>query len=212
MKIKTPFYRFALLRHAQTHWNAAKRIQGHLNSDLTDQGEKQVHLYVKKIKSLGFTAILSSDLGRALQTAKIINTYLNLPLVKDARLREQDWGRWAGKTLAAIKKEEKELLTRQIAAGWEFLPPEGETRRMVFERSCKALTRWAVTSEHVRTLVISHEGTIKCILYGLLNRKFLPSESPLMIPNHLHWVAYNGQNLLVEKVNERNMNVDGDKK
>lgn len=206
MKPNTPHCRFALLRHAQTHWNAAKRIQGHRNSALTDFGRRQARRCAQKIRSFEFTAILASDLGRTLQTAAIINEYLNLPLAKDVRLREQDWGRWSGRTMASIQKKEGLLLAQQVAAGWDFRPPQGEDRRRVFERSRQALTAWAATSGQTTTLVVTHEGVVKCLLYGLSGRKFLPDEPPLIAANHLHWLTCRGGDLLIEQVNACDMN------
>jgi broad specificity phosphatase PhoE len=208
MKPKPFPYRFALLRHAQTHWNVAKRIQGQKDSSLTENGRKQALVFAKKIQSLDFSAILCSDLGRALQTAKIINFNLNLPLIKENRLREQDWGGWSGKTLASVRKEDEEYLTRQVAAGWDFCPPQGENRREVFQRGCAALKSWSLTSKYNRTLVITHEGVIKCLIYGLSGRKFLPHEPSLIKSNHLHWVTCNGSNLAIEKINAQNMGQD----
>ena len=208
MNTKTAPSRFALLRHAQTYWNKAKRIQGHLDSNLTDDGRRQAQVYAQKIGSYGFTAILASDLGRTLQTANIINSYLNLPLSTDRRLREQDWGRWSGRTIKTIQKEEGDLLAQQVAAGWDFHPPGGEVRRQVFERGSQALISWAARSRHKNTLIITHEGMVKCLIYGLSGRKFLPSEPPLIQSNHLHWVVCHGRDLSIEQINACHLDED----
>jgi probable phosphoglycerate mutase len=198
-------YRFALLRHAQTHWNAEKRIQGQKDSYLTENGKKQALIFAEKIQFLGFNAIFCSDLGRTLQTAKIINANLKLPLACDKRLREQDWGGWSGKTLASIWKEEEEKIAQQVDAGWDFCPPQGESRWNVFQRGCQALKSWSIASKYDRTLVVTHEGVIKCLIYGLSGRKFLPHEPSLIKSYHLHWVTCDGSNLFIEKINAQNM-------
>lgn len=201
MNQRHDYCRFALLRHAQTHWNVAKRIQGRQNSDLTDYGRRQAANFAARIQSFGFTAVLCSDLGRARHTAKIINARLKLPLFQDQGLREQDWGRWEGKTLRAIQQEEGEYLARQVASGWNFRPPGGEDRRTVFERGRRVLETWAAQSGHAATLVITHGGMLKCLIYGLAGRRFLPSEPAVILPEHLHWVAWNGGGLQIEKLN-----------
>lgn len=206
MNPRKEFHRFAVLRHAQTHWNVAKRIQGRQNSDLTEYGRKQAADYAGIIEPLGVSAILHSDLGRARETAEIINARLNLPLFEDKGLREQDWGLWEGKTLPAIRKEEGEHLELQVAKGWDFRPPQGESRRVVFERGCNALKTWASRCTHTNTLIISHAGMIKCLIYGLAGRRFLPSERPIMKPDYLHWIAWDGEKLLLEKINACKMN------
>ncbi len=210
MTMAHPVSRFAVLRHARTEWNTEKRIQGQLDSPLTAHGRSQARFFAERILSLGVTAILCSDLGRTLQTATIINDRLNLPLHPEKRLREQDWGRWSGKTLAAIEAEEGAALDRQVAAGWKFCAPGGEDRRSVYRRGCRALESWAVGSRHRRTLVVTHEGMLKCLIYGLSGRKFLPPEPPLIRSDHLHWLVYADGALQIENLNALDLTPEGD--
>jgi len=62
-----------LLRHGETQWNQQGRFQGQLNSDLTKEGERQALLAAKRLgRRFKFDAVVSSDLGRAAQTADIV--------------------------------------------------------------------------------------------------------------------------------------------
>lgn len=62
-----------LLRHGETVWNHQGRYQGQLNSDLTKEGERQAELAGKRLgRRFKFDAVVSSDLGRAAQTADIV--------------------------------------------------------------------------------------------------------------------------------------------
>ena len=82
--------RFALIRHAQTVWNREKKIQGHSDSPLTADGEKQASSWGRILSRFSWDRILASDAGRARATAEIINAFLKVPLTIDSRLKEQD--------------------------------------------------------------------------------------------------------------------------
>ena len=126
--------RFGVIRHAETKWNREGRIQGQADSALTPKGRQDAARWGGILQTQAWHRILASDLGRALETAAVINLRLQVPVETDSRLREQDWGRWTTKTLAQIKVEERQELDRQIDAGWEFCPPEGETRLKLWQR------------------------------------------------------------------------------
>ncbi len=193
--------RFGLVRHGETVFNRQKRIQGHNDSPLTPNGETQVAQWARQLEAFGWDRMLVSDIGRALQTATILNTHLNLPLVQDARLREQDWGRWSGLTVSQIKQRQPELLAAQQEAGWDFCPPGGEPRRDVLQRSQQALADAAVRWPGESLLVVTHEGVIKCLVYHLLGRKFLPAEPAVIKPGHLHRLVHTPDGLGLEALN-----------
>jgi probable phosphoglycerate mutase len=70
--------RFALMRHAQTVWNREKKIQGHSDSPLTADGEKQASGWGQILSQFAWDRILASDAGRAQATAEIINAILKV--------------------------------------------------------------------------------------------------------------------------------------
>ena len=96
--------RFALLRHGKTEWNQKKRIQGQEDSPLTAEGRTEAGQWGLKLKDVLWNRVLTSDLGRAMETATLINQVLKVPLFQDSRLREQDWGKWTGKTRASARR------------------------------------------------------------------------------------------------------------
>jgi broad specificity phosphatase PhoE len=179
---------FGLIRHARTFWNLEKRIQGQQDSPLTDAGLRLADAWAKRLETRRWDCLLTSDLGRAEQTAKIINRRLNVPIESDPRLREQNWGQWTGKTLGDIKRQYRDVLDRQISLGWKFRPPEGEDRISVRRRGLRVLMDAAQKRPGQIHLVVSHEGLIKCLIYHLLNRGFLASEPAVLRPYHLHWL------------------------
>ena len=193
--------RFGLIRHAQTIWNREKKIQGHKDTPLTADGERQASKWGQILLRYSWDRILASDADRALATGERINAFLKIPIEIDSRLREQDWGQWVGKTVPQIQAQAAELLAEQTKAGWDFCPPGGEDRKSVLARSQgalqEAINRWP--GENI--LVVTHEGVIKSLLYYLSGRKFLPAEPPLLKSYHLHVLAQDRDGLRLEAVN-----------
>lgn len=193
--------RFGVMRHVKTEWNQEKRIQGHRNSPLTPEGRQQAKEWGVLLRNFSWNRIIASDMDRAFETAAIVNAFLQVPIIRDSRLQEQDWGEWTGKTLSMVKKELPGLLEQQEMAGWGFRPPGGEDRHTVWARSRKALKEAAEKWPGEQILVITHEGVIKCLIYGLMDREFLPKETSILSPWSLHRIEYENQRLQVEKIN-----------
>jgi probable phosphoglycerate mutase len=193
--------RFGLVRHAQTVWNREKRIQGQSDTPLTSNGQSQALRWGRMLKQFSWNRILASDIGRAMETAKIINQALNLSLQTDARLREQDWGQWTGKTISQLNAGTPRELDAQVRAGWDFCPPEGEDRRSVLERGCFALQAAAEKWPGDDILVVTHEGVVKSLIYHLCGRKYLPGEPAIIKPYRLHWLVFDRNRLRLEELN-----------
>ena len=189
------------MRHAQTVWNREKKIQGLCDSPLTAGGERQASAWGPMLDRYPWDRILTSDIGRALTTAGRIGEFLDIPIEADSRLGEQDWGRWTGKTITQLKVEHPLELAEQVNAGWEFRPPGGEDRRSVLARGRAALqdafTRWP--GENI--LVVIHEGVIKCLVYYLSGRQFLPTEPPILKPYRLHRLICDKDGIRLEELN-----------
>ena len=193
--------RFGLIRHAQTVWNQDKMIQGQKDSFLTTAGREQSCTWGQRLAALTFDRILSSDLGRTVATAELINQVLRLPMKKTSRLREQDWGDWTGRRIRDIENEIPEELRIMEQAGWRFCPPGGENRRDVWLRSRDALEDASRRWPGETILTVTHEGVIKCLLYGLAERKFLPQEPAMIKPYHLHWLVVGEKGAEIEQMN-----------
>ena len=117
-----PQTRFALLRHAETEWNHHKRIQGQNNSPLTLEGENQARQWGQLLKAYRWNRIIASDAGRALETTALVNAFLKVPVIRDSRLREQDWGRWTGSAVTQLKKEVPGFWRKWRLQGGGFAP------------------------------------------------------------------------------------------
>ena len=181
--------RFGLIRHAETVWNRERRIQGHQDSPLTPEGKRMADAWGRLLGAFHWDRILSSDSGRAVATAVCINAHLGLPIDTHPRLRELDWGRWTTKTVAQLREEEGELLAEQERAGWDFQPPEGESRRSQLERSRQVLLEAAGRWPGHSILVVTHEGIIKSLAHFLAGSEPQTAASAGVQPYRLHWMS-----------------------
>jgi len=193
--------RFGLIRHARTEWNLEKRIQGQQDTPITPGGEKQAVIWGKFLESFGWNRILSSDTGRALKTAELINASLRIPVHPEPRLREMDWGLWTGKTVARLRQDPPRLLAEQEANGWGFCPPGGGDLETVWQRSRQALLEAAEKWPGSQILVITHEGVIKSLIYRFNSHQLLRNEPHRLHAGHLHLLVHDRQELHLEKIN-----------
>ncbi|WP_231391795.1 histidine phosphatase family protein [Arthrobacter sp. 35W] len=126
--------RVVLWRHGRTSWNAAGRFQGQTDIPLDEVGRAQAHKAARLLSGLHPSRIVSSDLGRARDTARYLGRLTGLPVSIDPRLRETDGGDWEGMAFADIKAaypEDTALWERDdtsVRAGG------GETRQEVAHR------------------------------------------------------------------------------
>lgn len=115
------------LRHGETHWNAQKRIQGQLESQLTDKGVRQAHVQARLIRPVlrQGPACFVSPLGRAQETARI--ALGDTRYQTDPRLAEAHAGRWQGLLRADVIADARNGFDLDINALELFLAaPEGE--------------------------------------------------------------------------------------
>lgn len=201
MTDQSPVTRLGLLRHSLTDWNLEGRIQGQRDNALSSAGQRQAAQWGELLRAYPWDRIIASDARRAQETATVINASLHLPIHRDPRLREQDWGDWTGKTLDQLRQEAPLVLAEQENAGWDFCPPGGENRHQVCLRSLAAMVEAVENWPGERILVVTHEGVIRCLVYGLYGRRFLPGEPAILRRRSLHWLIHDREGLRVERLN-----------
>src|SRR5476649_1879895 len=91
------------IRHGETEWNSQGRFQGHLDSVLNPEGLAQAEALGEYMVRESFDLLLSSDLGRALQTASAIAMRTGHDIVVEPRLRERRMGIFQGLTPAEVQ-------------------------------------------------------------------------------------------------------------
>jgi broad specificity phosphatase PhoE len=142
-----------LVRHGQSEWNALGRWQGQADPPLSDVGRRQAFTAAARVGSVD--VIVSSDLQRALHTARIISEQIGVgPVVVEPLFRERDAGEWSG-------------LTRdEIDAGWpgyldEHKRPAGyEPDESLLGRTHDALANVERDYAGAEVLVVAHGGLV----------------------------------------------------
>lgn len=159
-----------LIRHGETEWNAAGRIQGQTNSDLTGLGRRQAEAVAELLHDPGPlgvwpsrpSVLYSSDLDRTRQTTAPIAERLGLTPRFDPELREMAFGELEGLTRTELDAREPGLLERLFGPGLdpELRPPGGESRADLLVRARRVLDRIARDHPGETVAVVSHGGVI----------------------------------------------------
>jgi len=103
-----------VMRHGTTVWNEKGITQGRSNNRLSSNGIEMVEQVAKEFKNVNFDVIFCSPLMRTVQTAKIMNKYHNVKLVKDERLIEVDQGVFSRRSKATLTSEEIEIKRKRL--------------------------------------------------------------------------------------------------
>lgn len=156
-------------RHGRTAWNAERRIQGQRDPGLDATGQQQVRAAARQLAGLTPTALLSSDLRRARQTADALARSCGLKVQVDPRLREVDMNAWQGHTHAEVAAADPTGYARWLA-GDNDSPGGGESYGEVQARMLAAtLEAWRALTSPRRVLVLAtHGGSARLLVTGLL--------------------------------------------
>ena len=160
--------RLILLRHGQTAWNAATRIQGQLDSRHDETGELQAKRAAPLLAAMSPSVIHCSDLSRARRTAELVGESCGLAPVLDPRLREYRLGQRQGLTHAEYRDAHPAEFARFAAGDWDGIPG-AETAAQVADRYDAALTDLAAAlSPGELGIAVSHGAAIRTGLVGFL--------------------------------------------
>jgi broad specificity phosphatase PhoE len=164
------------VRHGQTDYNAARRIQGRIDVPINALGRAQARRnggvlreLIREAREFDFVA---SPLLRARQTMEIVRAAMGLEPDAyriDARIQEIGFGAWGGMTMAEIAASDPHNYARRQAGPWNFTPPEGESFRELNAR----VMSW-LSSVIADTVVVAHGGVSRCLRGHFL--KLAPQE------------------------------------
>jgi glucosyl-3-phosphoglycerate phosphatase len=163
-----------MLRHGQTEWNAGNRMQGQLDTELSELGREQAVAVAEVLAKQHPLLIVSSDLRRAYDTAVVLTERTGSPLVVDERLRETHLGDWQGMTHAEV-----DAATPGARVAWRndatWAPHGGESRVDVARRSLPLIAElvdsqpdWGTDEPDRPVLLVAHGGLIAALTARLL--------------------------------------------
>ena len=166
--------RLVMLRHGQTEFNAGSRMQGQLDTELSDLGRDQAVAAAEVLAKRQPLLIVSSDLRRALDTAVVLGERSGLPVVVDTRLRETHLGDWQGMThLEVDAAAPGARLAWRNDATWA--PHGGESRVDVAARGMPVIaelvaeqTEWGADEPERPVVLVAHGGLIAALTAAML--------------------------------------------
>jgi alpha-ribazole phosphatase len=153
-----------LVRHGQTNWNLEGRYQGQSDQPLNDTGLAQAHKLAEELDPDTFSAVFSSDLKRARQTAEVLANRLNLPIKLDPRLREIHQGEWEGVLFSELVSRYAEEMERRRSDPLSARPPGGESVAEVSARVWAAADDIASLYSGQTVIVVSHGLSIATLI------------------------------------------------
>ena len=166
--------RLVMLRHGQTEFNAGSRMQGQLDTELSDLGRDQAVAAAEVLAKRQPLLIVSSDLRRALDTAVVLGERSGLPVEVDTRLRETHLGDWQGMTHLEV-----DVAAPGARLAWRnyapWAPHGGESRVDVAQRGMPLVaelfadqTEWGTDEPERPVVLVAHGGLIAALTAALL--------------------------------------------
>ena len=157
-----------VVRHAQTDWNAFKRIQGHTDIPLNKAGEEQAYRAKDLFNKIHFDAVFSSDLLRAKKTAEIITLERDLTVMTTVALRERNFGELEGAYIAEISNMEKVLDTLSHEERFVHkMTPNMENDEELVGRFITFVREVSVAYAGKHVLMVSHGALLRMFLIHL---------------------------------------------
>lgn len=158
--------RIIAVRHGETAWNVDTRIQGHLDIPLNATGREQASRLARAL--LGHApidAICSSDLSRALQTARIVADATGAPLSVNAGLRERCFGDLQGHTFAEFSAAAPQQAERWRRRDPDWVPPGGGESLLSFRERVTQTVQVLAAQSAGKTLALFTHGGVLDVLY-----------------------------------------------
>lgn len=140
--------RVYIVRHGEAEGNLYRRAHGQYDSNLTDNGLRQVEALEERFRSIHLDAVYSSDLRRCQRTARALYEHKGLPLQLDPGLREMKMGKWEDQPWGALGRTDAGRLMGFQTCDPDFRPPEGESYEELRTR----------VSSTIRKLAARHPG------------------------------------------------------
>lgn len=168
-QIPKDFCQFYIVRHGETTMNRDHRIQGHIDSDLTDDAINQARQLGKELSNIEFATTFSSDLLRANKTAKLIQLEKKSTIIATELIKERRMGVFEGKKVEELSQKLKKILYMLSDSKQSNVIKslQVETIEEVTRRVNLFLRKTALAYKNKRVLVVTHGGIIGRLLLDL---------------------------------------------
>lgn len=163
------------MRHAETIWHAENKYTGYKDIPLTELGHSQAQELIKWAIEIQPTAVYSSDLIRAIDTARPLGDALGIEIKIDKRLREVNFGEIEGLTQLEMKEKYPKLYENYLITPANVQMPGGESGKTALERAWPAVTEIITQNSDKDIILVSHGTLIRliaCELLGIDSNKY----------------------------------------
>jgi broad specificity phosphatase PhoE len=144
-----------LVRHGETEWNRQRRLQGRLDSPLTEEGREHARRNGELLAREAVEHLWVSPLGRTRETAELILARCNVPTTYDDRLMERHCGAWEGLTIDEIVAQFPQEWAERSLDPFHHRPPAGENLPDMLARVAPLAERLGELSQR-RVAIVSH--------------------------------------------------------
>ncbi|MGE5154802.1 MAG: histidine phosphatase family protein [Bdellovibrio bacteriovorus] len=195
--------RICIVRHGETDWNVEKRIQGHTDIPLNSTGRAQALAMAYNAGHYHFSAIYSSDLARALETARALAEREGLEVRALPQLRERHYGIFQGITAAEGAALYPSAYGHYVARDPSYDFETGESLLGFAARVHEGID-WMVRHHVGETLCAVSHGGVLDILYRQATGRPLETPRDFVIPNcALNWFHFDAHGWHLEKWADR---------
>jgi len=156
--------RVFLVRHGETKWNTSRRFQGHRDVPLSPVGERQAERLALRLAGESLAAVYTSDLARAVMTARAIAKPHGLCVVQLKELREIDVGDWEGMSLDELHNARRTDVAKWLEDTVNNPIPGGESYANLRDRVVPKVMELVHAHPDASICVVSHAGPVKMIL------------------------------------------------
>lgn len=157
-----------LIRHAEAEGNLYRRVHGQYDSLITDNGYRQLAVLAQRFADVPIDAVYSSDLFRAVTTARAVADPKGLTVQTRPDLRELNMGSWEDRSFAGLDRSDKETMRLFYASAPEFRAPGGESLWEVRQRGMAAVLDIAARHPGQTVAVFAHGTLIRNTIAGFL--------------------------------------------
>jgi probable phosphoglycerate mutase len=172
-----------LIRHGQSVGNAARRFGGHTATPLSPRGRRQAQATARALKDEELSAIYSSDLARAVETAEALSALTGLPINPTSAFRERSVGVMEGLTFEDAAEKHPDQYAALLRRDFEHVLTGGESYRQLLDRAWQKLDEIIAQHRGEKIAVFSHTGTICILALHLMGALDAPELKPVWITN-----------------------------
>lgn len=179
--MNTTTTRILLIRHGQSQGNAERRFGGHTATTLSELGHRQAEATARALAAEGVTAIYTSDLLRAVETAAPLARETGLQVTQSDAFRERSVGHMEGLTFTEAAEQYPDEYAALLRRDFEHVLRGGESYRQLLDRAAHALDQAIADNRDGTVAVFTHTGTACILVLHLMGALDSPELRPVWI-------------------------------